>query len=133
MNILVIEDDPVIRRSVERGLSEIGHEVCAVGDGARGLQQALAHTPDLLILDLLLPETSGMEILRTLREKGVGCSVIVLTALGAVDERVAGLEAGADDYLVKPFAFAELLARVEAVSRRSMSRPASVLSVGEIF
>ncbi len=132
MNILVIEDDPVIRKSVVQGLTEGGHECTGCRDGEKGLETACQQTPDLIVLDLMLPGLPGLEVLRLLRKRGIQSPVIVLTALGGIDDRVVGLQTGADDYLVKPFAFPELMARVEAVSRRVMNRPPSTLQVDDL-
>jgi two-component system OmpR family response regulator/two-component system copper resistance phosphate regulon response regulator CusR len=131
MNILVVEDDPVLRKSLVQGLSEVGHQCSGVRDGAHALRQALEAPPDLIILDVMLPTLSGMEVLRRLRAGGLRLPIIMLTALGAVEDRVTGLSAGADDYVVKPFALAELLARIDAVSRRSR-QPSSTLSAAGI-
>lgn len=132
MNVLVIEDDPFVGKSVHQGLIEAGHDCTLLRDGQRGLTAASSQQFDAIVLDLLLPHLSGLEVLRQLRESGVRTPVILLTALGAIEERVTGLEAGADDYLVKPFAFPELLARLHAVRRRVQDRPAARLEVGGI-
>jgi two-component system, OmpR family, response regulator len=132
VKVLVVEDDPGIGKSVHRGFQEAGHESVWVRDGRRGLEQALSYQFDAVVLDLLLPELPGLAVLRQLRSGGVRVPVIVLTALGAVEDRVNGLNAGADDYLVKPFAFAELLARLEAVRRRTALRPAPHLTAGDL-
>lgn len=131
MKILVVEDDPVLRKSLVQGLCEVGHECTGMRDGAQALREALETPPDLLILDVMLPSLSGIEVVRRLRAGGLRVPVIMLTALGAVEDRVGGLAAGADDYIVKPFAFAELLARIDAVSRRAR-QPASTLSAADI-
>jgi two-component system OmpR family response regulator/two-component system copper resistance phosphate regulon response regulator CusR len=130
MHVLVIEDDRTIGKALERGLAEAGHECTWVKNGRRGLEEALSCHADVVILDLLLPELPGLELLRRLRADGVRTPVLLLTALGSVEERVAGLNAGADDYLVKPFAFPELLARIEAVRRRMADRPAAIVHAG---
>jgi two-component system OmpR family response regulator/two-component system copper resistance phosphate regulon response regulator CusR len=132
MNLLVIEDDTVIGRSLHKGFLEAGHECTWVKNGRAGLEHALSQQFDAIILDLLLPELPGLEVLRRLRRQGVRVPVLLLTALGAVEERVEGLNAGADDYLVKPFAFAELAARLAAVCRRTGDRPAPVVKAGEL-
>jgi two-component system OmpR family response regulator/two-component system copper resistance phosphate regulon response regulator CusR len=132
MNLLVIEDDWVMGKSLAKGLREAGHDCVWVRDGDRGLEAAATQRFDAVVLDLLLPGLSGLDVLRGLRERGIRTPVLVLTALGAVEERVAGLNGGADDYLVKPFAFPELLARLEAVRRRVVDRPAAVLTAGDL-
>jgi two-component system, OmpR family, response regulator len=132
MNVLVIEDDRTIGKALERGLTEAGHECLWVKNGRRGLEEAMACHGDVIILDLLLPELRGIEVLRRIRADGVRTPVLALTALGSVDDRVAGLNAGADDYLVKPFAFPELLARLEAVHRRTADRPAAIVHAGNM-
>src|SRR4051812_19211515 len=132
MHLLVIEDDPVMGKSLRKGLEEARHECVWVKDGDAGLEEGLTQRFDAIILDLLLPGTPGLTVLRQLRQRGVRTPVLLLTALGSVEERVAGLKAGADDYLVKPFAFAELAARLEAVCRRALDRPAPVLSAGDL-
>ena len=102
-----------------------------IKNGTQGLEQALSQRFEAIILDLLLPGLGGLEVLRRLRKAGVRTPVLLLTALGAVEERVAGLKAGADDYIVKPFAFPELMARLEAVCRRTVDRPSAVMTVGD--
>jgi two-component system, OmpR family, response regulator len=132
MDILVIEDDPVIGKAVQKGLIEAGHQCTWVKNGTEGLQLAMSQKYDVIVLDLLLPGVPGLELLQKVRAEGIRTPVLALTALGAVDDRVAGLTKGADDYLVKPFAMAELLARIEAVCRRSTSKPSAMLEVGEL-
>lgn len=132
MNILVVEDDPVIAKAIVQGFSEAGHDCRCVQDGATGTELALEQQEDAIVLDLMLPKKSGMEMLQEIRSKGIQTPVIVLTAKGSLDDRVAGLDSGADDYLVKPFAFAELLARVHSVVRRSTTRPSAVLTGADI-
>ena len=130
MDILVIEDDPVIGKAVRKGLAEAGHDCTWVADGAEGRRRAMSQRYDVILLDLLLPGEPGLVILEKLRAGGVRTPVLALTALGSVEERVAGLTKGADDYLVKPFAMAELLARIEAVCRRAGTKPSPVLEAG---
>jgi two-component system, OmpR family, response regulator len=132
MNVLVIEDDKTIGKALELGLTEAGHECEWVKNGRRGLDEARTCHHDAIVLDLLLPEIPGLDVLRQLRAEGVRTPVLALTALGSVEERVAGLKAGADDYLVKPFAFPELLARIEAVCRRTADRPAAIVHAGNM-
>src|SRR5262245_708563 len=132
MDILVIEDDPIIGKSLHKGILEGGHGCTWVKDGKRGLEEARSQQFDAIVLDLLLPGQPGFEVLGTLRREGIGTPVVLLTALGSVEERVAGLNAGADDYVVKPFALVELLARIEAVRRRAALRPNVVLEVADL-
>jgi DNA-binding response OmpR family regulator len=132
MNVLVVEDDPVIGKSLSKGLREAGHTCVWVKTGQHGLEQGLSQRFDAIILDLLLPGVPGLEVLRQIRAAGVRTPVLLLTALGAVDDRVAGLKSGADDYLTKPFAFAELMARLEAVCRRTVDRPSVITTVGDL-
>jgi two-component system OmpR family response regulator len=132
MKILIVEDDPGIGKMLHRGFEESGHRCTWVKDGRRGVEEANSYQYDVVILDLMLPELPGVAILRELRAGGLGMPVIVLTALGSVEERVAGLQAGADDYVVKPFAFAELLARLDAICRRSNHRPTMTLQAADV-
>lgn len=124
--VLVVEDDPAIRRGIVAALAFAGYEVLEAADGPRGLALAEAAEVDLVLLDVVLPGTDGLEILRRVRESRPTRPVILLTARAAEDDRVGGLAAGADDYVVKPFSVRELLARVEAVLRRSPERPRPV-------
>jgi DNA-binding response OmpR family regulator len=124
--ILVIEDDAAIRRGICDALGFAGHEVLEAGDGHAGLRRALEANFALLLLDLMLPGPSGFEILEALGKKRPGQPVIILSARGEEADRVRGLRMGADDYVVKPFSVRELLARVEAVLRRSTERPAGL-------
>jgi two-component system OmpR family response regulator len=132
MNILLVEDDRVIGKSLFRGLTEAGHTCVWAKDGKSGLEQSLSQRFDAVVLDLLLPGMTGIDVLRQIRVHGVRTPVLLLTGLGAVEDRVRGLASGADDYLVKPFAFLELMARLEAVCRRSVDRPSVVLTSGDI-
>ncbi len=118
MKILLIEDDAESAGYVVQGLNEAGHDVAAVHDGRDGLFQAAGRDWDLLIVDRMLPGLDGLELVSTLRRGGVDTPVLFLTTLSGIDDRVSGLNAGADDYLVKPFAFSELAARVAALGRR---------------
>ena len=118
MHILLIEDDPETARFVRKGLEEAGHVIDQTGDGRQGLLLALDAEPDVIVVDRMLPGLDGLSIVRSLRAAGRTAPVLVLSALGEVDDRVEGLRAGGDDYLVKPFAFAELSARLEALARR---------------
>jgi DNA-binding response OmpR family regulator len=132
LRLLLVEDDPGIGRFLRQGLLEAGYEVDWESDGAGGLERARSGMHDLLILDVLLPGISGLEVLSGARAGGINSPVLLLTALDTVDDRVRGLDAGADDYLVKPFAFPELLARVRALLRRPPPDVAPVLCAGSI-
>ncbi len=132
LELLVIEDDPLIGKTLRQGLSEAGHGCMWAKDGTRGLQLASGQQFDAIILDLMLPGRPGLEVLRELRGQGIQTPVIALTALGSVDDRVSGLNAGADDYIVKPFALVELMARLEAVCRRTVTRPPVVMQAGPL-
>ncbi len=118
MKILIVEDDVEAAAYLRRALSEAGHAVDYAANGREGLMLAAGEPYDVIVLDRMLPGIDGIAILRTIRAAGVKTPVLLLTALGGIDDRVEGLEAGGDDYLVKPFAFAELLARVNALARR---------------
>ena len=119
MRILVIEDDLEAAAYVTKGLRESGHVVDHAADGEEGLSLALAGNFDMLIVDRMLPKRDGLSLVKTLREQGATTPVLFLSALGEVDDRVEGLRAGGDDYLTKPFAFVELLARIEVLVRRA--------------
>ena len=112
MKILIVEDDAVLGAVLEKGLSEIGHACTWTQSGSSALDHLGLQSFDVMILDLMLPDLPGLEVLKQLRKDKRDVSVLVLTALGSVDDRVHGLNSGADDYLVKPFAFAELVARI---------------------
>ncbi|MDE1901794.1 MAG: response regulator transcription factor [Alphaproteobacteria bacterium] len=127
MKLLIIEDDSKIRAYVEKGLNEAGHTVDLAEDGEKGLHLASTEKYDALIVDRMLPKLDGLSIIKTLRGTGNLTGVLILSSLGDVDDRVTGLRSGGDDYLVKPFAFIELLARVEALGKRATS-PSSVQS-----
>jgi two-component system OmpR family response regulator len=118
MKLLLVEDDVETGAYLKRALTEAGHGVDHAASGRDGLLLAAGETYDVMVLDRMLPQVDGLAILRTIRASGVKTPVLLLTALGGIDDRVEGLEAGGDDYLVKPFAFAELLARVNALARR---------------
>ena len=122
--LLVVEDDPQVRAMLARALRYEGFEVTAAGDGAEAMAALRASPPDLLLLDLLLPDADGVELCGRLRDEGDPVPILMLTARDTVSDRVAGFEAGADDYLVKPFSTAELVARVRALLRRARDRPA---------
>lgn len=128
--ILTVEDDPAIRRGIVDALKYVGYGVLEAGHGDLGHEMAVRQTYDLLLLDLVLPGRGGLEILRAVRATRPTQPVIILTARGEENDRVEGLRAGADDYVVKPFSVKELLARVEAVLRRTPGRPADLTEVG---
>ncbi|HEX9279679.1 MAG TPA: response regulator transcription factor [Gemmatimonadales bacterium] len=132
MKILVVEDDKTVAQYVKRGLEEAGNHVDAAGDGEQGLTLASDGHYDLLVLDLRLPKLEGRELLRTLRDRGVAMPVLVLTAQDSVDYKVQALRMGADDYVTKPFALEELLARVEALGRRPKSIAPPVLKIADL-
>src|SRR5438046_7377295 len=120
--LVVIEDEHAIRRGLADALRASGYEVSEAADGSRGLEEAVRPGVDLVLLDLMLPRRSGLDVLTELRKSRPTLPVIILTARGSEDDRVRGLRMGADDYVVKPFSARELLARVEAVMRRSPGR-----------
>lgn len=126
--ILVVEDQRSLLRNLVRGLEEEGYVVSPATSVSQA-REALAHQPDVLVLDVMLPDGSGVELLRQLRGEGFGRPILVLTARDSVDDRVAGLDAGADDYLVKPFSFNELLARLRALLRRGSLEQQALLRV----
>jgi len=133
MHILVIEDDVATATYLRKSLRESGHGVDHAANGKDGLFMAMEGQYDVLIVDRMLPELDGLALTQTLRASGDQTPVLILSALGEVDDRVKGLRAGSDDYLVKPFAFAELLARLEALTRRSDATQAeTVLQVGNL-
>jgi two-component system OmpR family response regulator len=134
VQILLVEDDIEAARHLSHGLREAGYAVTHCADGAAGLAEARATRYELLIVDRMLPNLDGLSLVAALRKQGVATPVLVLSALGTIDDRVEGLRAGGDDYLVKPFAFAELLARVEALLRRASgdARSVGVLRVADL-
>ena len=132
MRVLVVEDESSISGFIRQGLTEAGFVVTVEADGRRGLQRALAADIDVIILDIMLPGMNGLEVLRRVRAAGLATPVLLLTARDEIDDRVAGLDAGADDYLTKPFAFAELLARIRALLRRPPLQADDVVRVGEL-
>ena len=128
--ILIVEDDPEMRSMLVRGLREEGLHVESAGTGAQLLERAASCTPDLFIIDIGLPDADGRDVCQALRAQGVGAPVLFLTARDALPDRLSGFSAGGDDYLTKPFAFAELVARLEALLRRAGGEPA--VQVGEL-
>jgi two-component system OmpR family response regulator len=135
MKFLVIEDDSKIRSYIEKGLKEAGHTVDLAEDGETGLHLASHEKYDILIIDRMLPKLDGLSLIKTLRGSGNLTGVLILSALGDIDDRVTGLRAGGDDYLTKPFAFIELLARVEALGKRTKqahSLQSTLLRAGDL-
>lgn len=133
LKVLIAEDDAETRDYVERGLRELGHVVVCAADGRDALYLAINEPVDAIVLDRMMPGIDGLTILRSIRGVGIDVPVLMLTALARVEDRVEGLEAGADDYLVKPFALAELTARLNAISRRPAAVAAeTVLRIGDV-
>jgi len=132
MRLLVIEDDTEVREYIAKGFRELGHTVDTAVDGVDGLFLASSESYDVLIVDRMLPKMDGLSVIRGLRGAGKQVPVIILSALAAVDDRVKGLKSGGDDYLVKPFAFAELQARIEILAKRSSNQSSDTESVVEL-
>ena len=132
MRILVVEDDRKVASFIRKGLSEEGYAVDVAPDGETGLLMGLDRLHDVIVLDVMLPGKPGFQVLRELRQAKVATPVLLLTARDAVEDKVQGLDAGADDYLTKPFAFAELLARVRALLRRGAAVRAPALQVADL-
>lgn len=132
MRILIVEDESGIANFVNQGLTEAGYAVDLAWDGREGLDYALAADYDAYVFDIMLPKMNGLELLRELRRRGDKTPTLMLTARDTIEDRVEGLDAGADDYLVKPFAFPELLARVRALLRRPPLQTGTVLQVGDL-
>ena len=132
MRILVIEDSERLRRSLATGLRKSGYAVDLAADGAQGLWSAQSNSYDVIVLDLMLPEVDGLTVLQTLRGKEINSHVLILTAKDSIEDRVRGLRLGADDYLVKPFAFDELLARIEVLTRRRHGIKAPQIVIGDL-
>jgi two-component system OmpR family response regulator len=133
MNVLIVEDDVEAAQNMQKGLKEAGIEARLAGDGAQGLDALKAELPDVVILDRMMPVMDGVTMLQTLRADGVDVPVLFLSALGELEDRVSGLRAGADDYLVKPYALSELVARVEALGRRKdKDTVETILRVGDL-
>jgi DNA-binding response OmpR family regulator len=133
IRILLVEDEAYLARMIARVLGEEGYAAETAGDGRTGLARALSEPFDLLIVDWMLPELDGLQVVRRVRAAGMGVPVLMLTARGQVEDRVEGLDAGADDYLTKPFALPELLARVRALTRRPRGEPVeAVIRAGDI-
>lgn len=133
MKVLVIEDDREASRYLEKALTEAGHSADVAGDGETGETLAENGHYDVLIVDRMLPKKDGLSVIMALRAKGIGTPVLILSALGQVDDRVTGLRAGGDDYLTKPYAFSELLARIEVLQRRKNPKEAeTIYRVGDL-
>lgn len=132
MRVLVVEDEHKIANSIKRGLEQESYAVDVAYDGEEGYDLASSETYSVIVLDLMLPKMDGMTICKKLREEGNHTPILMLTAKGELGDKVEGLNSGADDYLVKPFAFAELVARIKALSRRPKEGLGTVLSAGEI-
>jgi len=134
MKVLLIEDEPSVAGVINRGLTENGYQITVAPDGHMGLELALHHEFDIIILDIMLPGINGMQLCKTIREQKIATPVLLLTALSTTENIVSGLNAGADDYLVKPFKFAELEARLRSISRRTqMNRQEkNVQTIGDL-
>ena len=133
MRVLIVEDDPETAAQVQQGLRDEGHDVEHAGDGDQGLEMASRGSFDVLVVDRMLPGLDGLSLVKSLRRSGQAVPVLFLTALSGVDERVSGLDGGADDYLTKPFAFIELMARLQAiVRRRDTESPLTRLRVDDL-
>ena len=132
MRILVVDDDLAVCRSIDRALRLEGYEVDTVSSGGEALEAVASNSPDALVLDLQLPDLDGLAVCRRIREAGDDIPILMLTARHGIDDRVQGLDAGADDYLVKPFALEELLARLRALLRRRFEGEGGVLRFGEL-
>jgi two-component system, OmpR family, response regulator len=132
VRVLIVEDEVKLAALLRRGLEEEAHAADVASTGEDGLWMARATEYDAIVLDLMLPGVKGIEVCRQLREAGVWSPVLMLTARDGIDDRIGGLDAGADDYLTKPFAFAELLARLRALARRGMLERPAVLEVGDL-
>jgi two-component system response regulator MprA len=132
MRILVVDDEPAVRDSLRRALSLEGYDVDLAADGAEALEAVSQTDPDAILLDVLMPRVDGLDVARRLRGKGVRTPILMLTARDEIEDRVAGLDAGADDYVVKPFALEELLARVRALLRRTDAGSGDVLRYADL-
>jgi heavy metal response regulator len=132
MRVLVVEDEAAVAKFIEQGLTEAGYAVDVASDGQEALDYASAAQYDVIVLDIMLPQIDGLSVLRKLRDTGVNTSVLLLTARDAVEDRVQGLDTGADDYLVKPFSFPELLARIRALLRRPALQTGTILRAGDL-
>ncbi len=133
MRVLVIEDETKVGSFIKRALEEENYAVDLCTDGARGLELGLSASYDLIVVDLMIPEIPGLDVIRRLRGEKVAAPILILTAMSQTDQKVKGLDAGADDYLTKPFAIDELLARVRALLRRGSAEAPSVLQVDDLI
>ena len=132
MRILVVDDDPAVSGAIQRALRLDGYDVTLAGDGPRALEEVAIRPPDAVVLDIGLPTIDGLDVCRRMRAAGNDTPVLMLTARDAIEDRVGGLDSGADDYLVKPFALAELLARLRALLRRRPEDPGELLSFSDL-
>jgi DNA-binding response OmpR family regulator len=132
LHVLIVEDEVKLVATLKRGLEEQGHAVAVAYDGLTGLALAETGSFDVVVLDVLLPHLNGLGVARALRKRRIGVPIIMLTALDTIDDRVAGLDAGADDYLVKPFSFRELAARIRALSRRELPGRDPILRIADL-
>jgi DNA-binding response OmpR family regulator len=132
MRILLVEDEPRMANVIAKGLREHSYAVDIASDGDAGLYQTAINDYDVIVLDVLLPQRDGFEVCRELRRRGNATPVLMLTARAAIDDRIAGFDAGADDYLTKPFSFRELLARIRALLRRDSQLRPDVLEIGDL-
>lgn len=132
MRVLIVEDYEPLRMATAKALREAGHAVDVAADGSRGLELGMGGQYDVIVLDLMLPGMDGLEVLRTLREEKVQSDVLLLTAKDTVQDRIRGLDSGADDYLVKPFDMDELLARTRALVRRRYERKTPIIEIGDL-
>ena len=132
MHILVIEDEKKVARLIQKGLEEEAYAVDVAHDGERGLSMSETHQYDLLIVDVMLPKMNGMELVQVIRSRKGKTPIIMLTAKATIEDKVAGLDSGADDYLTKPFAFEELLARVRSLLRRGAQQKSTILAIADL-
>ena len=130
--VLIVEDDPNVRTALTRALTYEGYDVATAGDGGRGLEAVSQDPPDVIVLDVMMPFVDGLEMCRRLRARGDDTPILMLTALGEVSDRVDGLDAGADDYLMKPFALEELLARIRSLLRRAGGDVSEVIAFSDL-